>query len=104
VTYDSAGITVAVTEADDNNPVDLTRIMLRLWDRLRQLASQDQPADDEINTAIENFSTAWQSAIASETGDPSARPRPNVLPETFARLLYKRLRLQYLEYTAKPDY
>jgi len=76
---------------------ELHGAMLRLWDRLKVLASAHEPSPIEVNFAIEEFSIAWQM-IAGLHADET---RKESLPESFARMLFKRLRLQYLEFQKK---
>ena len=84
--------------------VELHQAMLRLWDRMRDLASQPDPSNSEISLAIDEFSMAWQLATGAEIEDNSyvsGLSDHEPLPRAFARLLYKRLRLQFLEFSEK---
>jgi hypothetical protein len=83
---------------------ELHRAMLGLWDRMNELATKPDPSPIEVNAAIEEFSIAWQMITGIEAEDntgQSATSRKETLPETFGGLLYKRLRLQFLEFQKK---
>jgi hypothetical protein len=79
---------------------ELHAAMLRLWDRLRLLASVQEPSPIEVNYVIEEFSIAWHMVTRQniDDNDPSNKES---LPESFGRMLFKRLRLQYLEFQKK---
>jgi hypothetical protein len=79
---------------------ELHGTMLRLWDRLKVLASSREPSPIEVNSAIEEFSIAWQM-VAGVYPDDHRSSRKESMPESFARMLFKRLRLQYLEFEKK---
>jgi len=89
------------TQTASKDLVGLQKIMLHLWDRLKNLASQDEPSEAEINAAVEEFSITWQSTARPDRSALSDLTSPNCLPGEFARLLYRRLRLEYLEYSQK---
>jgi hypothetical protein len=85
-------------EIDAYAMTELHGAMLRLWDKLKDLASSREPSPVEVNYAIEEFSISWQMIAGLQIDDD---PRKESMPETFARMLFKRLRLQYLEFQKK---
>ena len=91
----------ASTQKCDKELAELHKIMLRLWDRLKNVASQDEPSEADINAAVEEFAIAWQNTARPDRYALFDLIEPNSLPEEFARLLYRRLRLEYLEYSQK---
>jgi len=79
---------------------ELHTAMLRLWDRLRLLAGVQDPSPIEVNYVIEEFSIAWHM-ITGQHVDNNDSGNKESLPESFGRMLFKRLRLQYLEFQKK---
>ena len=87
-------------ELDAYRMSELHTAMLRLWDSLKTLASVQEPSPVEVNYAIEEFSIAWHMVTGQDVDDNDSNNKES-LPESFGRMLFKRLRLQYLEFQKK---
>ena len=80
---------------------ELHKAMLQFWEKLKELSSMPEPPSIEVTAAIEEFAITWQmiTGIQDDVNQTGGSLMNTVsLPQTFGRLLFKRLRLQYLEF------